>query len=247
MSAQHLAQVFGGLLDPGTVVVGCDGRPSGPMFLNAVTAGLIASGRDVVDLRGAPTPTVGLFIRHIGAAGGVMVTASHNPLPYNGLKFYTSDGGFVAPETIERLKSGVNEGDLSHIRAGEGKWPSYRVMDKEALELHIARCVEHVDTPAVAARNLRVVVDGCRSVGGTYVPALLRRLGCHVDEIDCEPDGAFTRVLEPLAENLVEFGKSVVQRGADMGVAVDPDADRVHFVDETGAPIGEETGLGRSP
>lgn len=243
MATQHLAQVFGGLLGPGSVVVGSDGRPSGPMFLNAVTAGLIASGRDVVDLRGAPTPTVGLFIRHIGAAGGVMVTASHNPLPYNGLKFYTSDGGFVAPETIEKLKSGANEGDLFHIRSGEGKWPSYQVRNEEALELHITRCVEQIDTAAVAARSLRVAVDGCRSVGGTYIPALLRRLGCHVDEVDCQPDGAFTRVLEPLAENLVDLGNRVVERGADLGVAVDPDADRVHFVDETGTPIGEETGL----
>ena len=230
---------FASVLPDGPVVVGRDARRSGPMVYRAVAAGLTGSGRDVVDLGLATTPTTQIAVEHLRAAGGIIITASHNPAPWNALKFLSGRGEFLGPEEGLAVRALFDE--------GRERWESFDRLGSErgeegALRWHLDRVLglEFVDGGAIRERRLRVAVDGCASVGGIAVPALLRALGAEVAELDCVPDGRFTRELEPLPEHLGALGRTVVESGADFGVALDPDADRAAFVDHRGVPLGEE-------
>lgn len=235
----RFSAAFARSLGEGPVVVGRDARTSGPMVLRAVTAGLCAAGRDVVDIGLATTPATQLAVEHLRAAGGVILTASHNPAPWNALKFLSSLGEFLGPAEGRAVRERY-EADRDLWVA----WDRLGAVREEpgALEWHLERVLglEYLDLPAIRARALRVVVDGCASVGGVAVPALLERLGATVVRLDCEPNGAFTRELEPLPEHLGALGRAVRESGADLGIAVDPDADRAAFVDASGTPLGEE-------
>ena len=230
---------FAAELPPGDVVVGRDARKSGPMVYRAVAAGLMAAGRGVIDLGLATTPATQIAVEELRASGGIILTASHNPREWNALKFLSSRGEFLDAETGRRVKA--------RYEAGEGSWASVDGLGNEraearADEWHIARVLSmsSLDVEAIRRRGLKVAVDGCASVGGVAVPKLLRALGASVVELDCEPNGDFTRELEPLPENLGALGRVVRESGADFGIAVDPDADRAALVDERGAPLGEE-------
>ena len=230
---------FGRSLAAGPVIVGRDARTTGPMVLAAVSAGLTAAGRDVVDIGLATTPTTQLAVEHLHGAGGVILTASHNPAPWNALKFLSPLGEFLGPAegaaVRERFES---DRDLwaSWDRVGGSR------REAGALEWHLERvlALDCIDVAAIRRRALRVAVDGCASVGGVAVPALLERLGASVVRLDCEPNGAFTRELEPLPQHLGALGRVVRESRADFGVALDPDADRAAFVDAAGEPLGEE-------
>lgn len=223
----------------GPVVIGRDARVTGPMMRLAACAGLNAAGRDVIDIGLATTPTTQMAVEHLGAAGGVILTASHNPAPWNALKFLSGRGEFLGPregaEVRERFEANrdlwVPWDRVGHVRE-----------ERAALEWHLERVLglPHIDVAAIRERALHVVVDGCASVGGIALPALLERLGARVTRLDCEPNGAFTRVLEPLPEHLGALGEAVRQAGADLGIASDPDSDRAAFVDAAGVPLGEE-------
>lgn len=233
------AAAFAREMPAGPIVVGRDARRSGPMVFRAVAAGLAAAGRDVVDLGLATTPTTQLAVEHLGAAGGVILTASHNPAEWNALKFLSPRGEFLGPAEGAAVRA--------RWEAERDLWVPFDRLGAErhedaALDWHVERVLglPHVDVAAVRARRLRVAVDGCASVGGIAVPRLLRALGAEVVELDCVPNGAFTRELEPLPEHLGALGGAVREAGADFGVALDPDADRAAFVDAAGAPLGEE-------
>jgi phosphomannomutase len=235
----RFAAAFAQVLLEGPVVVGRDARLSGPLVYRAVAAGLIGAGRDVVDLGLATTPATQIAVEHLHAAGGIIITASHNPAPWNALKFLSSRGEFLGPEEGGRVRALFD--------AGRERWQPFDRLGNErgeerALEWHLERVLglEFVDVPAIRARRLKVAVDGCASVGGIAVPALLAALGARVVELDCVPNGRFTRELEPLPEHLGALGRAVETSGADFGVAVDPDADRAAFVDHRGVPLGEE-------
>ena len=235
----RFAAAFAGSLGPGPVVVGRDARPSGATVYHAVAAGLRGAGRDVVDLGLATTPTTEIAVERLGAAGGVILTASHNPPPWNALKFLSARGEFL----------GAGEGGAvrATFEAGEETWAAAAALGGEraesaALAWHLERvlALDVLDLAAIRRRALRVVVDGCSSVGGLAVPPLLRELGATVTELDCVPDGQFRRELEPLPEHLARLADAVRTAGADFGVALDPDADRAAFVDARGVPLGEE-------
>lgn len=235
----RFAAAFARALGEGPVVVGRDARTSGPMVLRAVTAGLCAAGRDVVDIGLATTPATQLAVEHLRAAGGVILTASHNPAPWNALKFLSSRGEFLGPEEGRAVRE--------RYEADRDLWVPWDRLgavreEPGALAWHLERVLEleYLDVPAIRARALRVVVDGCASVGGVAVPALLERLGASVIPLDCEPNGAFTRELEPLPEHLGALGRAVLGGRADLGIALDPDSDRAAFVDAAGVPLGEE-------
>lgn len=237
--AARFAAAFGRSLGEGAVVVGRDARTSGPMVLRAVTAGLCAAGRDVVDVGLATTPATQLAVEHLRAAGGVILTASHNPAPWNALKFLSARGEFLGPDEGRAVRE--------RFEADRDLWVPWDRLggvreEPGALAWHLERVLglEFLDPAAIRARALRVAVDGCASVGGVAVPALLERLGASVVPVDCAPDGAFTRELEPLPEHLGALGRAVRESGADFGVALDPDADRAAFVDAAGVPLGEE-------
>lgn len=235
----RFAEAFARGLEPGPVVIGRDARPSGAMVLRAVAAGLMAAGRDVVDLGLATTPTTQLAVEHLRAAGGIILTASHNPAPWNALKFLSSAGEFLDEAAGAALRERV---DAAHPRWVRHERLGAERAEASALEWHVERVLglDCIEPARIRARALKVAVDGCASVGGVAVPRLLRDLGATVVELDCVPNGAFTRELEPLPEHLGALSRTVRASGADFGVALDPDADRAAFVDHAGEPLGEE-------
>ena len=235
----RFAAAFAAGLGKGPVVVGRDARRSGPMVHRAVAAGLTAAGREVIDLGLASTPATQIAVEELKAAGGIILTASHNPAPWNALKFLSARGEFIDADAGRTVRERY-EGE-------DGLWAPFDRLGSEQTEeraddWHLDRVLklEYIDVPALRKRRLRVAVDGCRSAGGVTAPRLLRELGAQVIEHDCTPDGEFTRELEPLPEHLGAFGEVVRQHKADFGVALDPDADRAAFVDGQGQPLGEE-------
>jgi phosphomannomutase len=238
----RFAGAHGSLLGPGPVVLGRDSRPSGAWVSRAAEAALLAAGHDVIDVGIAPTPTILFAIGHHRAAGGLAVTASHNPAPWNALKLFGPGGTFLAPAQSEAVALRALEGGAgwaTHERVG-----AHRV-DGDAIERHREAILSlpalHRDT--IQSRRFRVAVDCVNGAGSIATPALLRALGCEVEAIFCTPDGLFPRVPEPLPENLGALGESVRRSGAAIGFANDPDADRLAIVDERGEPIGEERTL----
>jgi phosphomannomutase len=229
-------------LEAGPVVVGRDARRSGPMVHRAVAAGLMATGRDVIDIGLATTPATQVAVEELHAAGGIILTASHNPAQWNALKFLSARGEFLDAVAGAAVRA--------RYESGSDLWASFDRLGTEsaeprALEWHLKRvlALPFIDVATIRRRHLRAVVDGCASVGGVAVPRLLRELGCEVVELDCAPDGRFTRELEPLPEHLGALGAAVREARADFGVALDPDADRAALVDAGGRALGEEYSL----
>ena len=220
------------------VVLGRDARTSGPMFTHAAIAGLMSVGVDVLDLGIVPTPTVQMSVEEHGAGAGLILTASHNPIEWNALKFVGPDGIFLDAEAGATVRALAEQGPP---RSG---WDGLGVVreDSEAIAKHFAKvlALPMIDVPAIRARKLHVALDCVRGAGGRAIPPLLEMLGCRVSGINLETDGRFPRPPEPLPENLGELGDLVRRTGADIGMAVDPDVDRLALVDETGTPIGED-------
>ncbi len=220
------------------VVLGRDARTSGPMFARAAAAGLMSVGARVIDVGVAPTPTVQLAVEHHHAGAGLILTASHNPIEWNALKFVGPDGIFLDAEAGARVRALAEEGPA---RAG---WDGIGALEDDAgaiaRHLDLVLALPEVDAATVRARHFTVALDCVRGAGGTTMPALLERLGCRVAGINLETDGRFPRPPEPLPEHLGDLGRLVRAAGADVGIAVDPDVDRLAIVDETGQPIGED-------
>ncbi|MEX0912369.1 MAG: phosphoglucosamine mutase, partial [Gemmatimonadota bacterium] len=207
------------------IVIGRDSRVSGPMFSRAVTAALQSIGAEVIDVGVVPTPSVQLAVEHFEAAGGLAITASHNPIEWNALKFIGADGMFLDAEQSGRMRE---------LLAGEiprAEWQdlgSYRT-DDEAIARHLERIftIPFLDVERIRARRFRVALDCVRGAGGNIFPQLLERLGCQVEGINLETDGRFPREPEPVAANLGELETMVRESGADVGFATDPDVDRL--------------------
>jgi len=226
----------------GPVCLGRDSRTSGPMFARAVTAGLQSVGVDVIDLGVVPTPTLLLSVRYHGASGGIGVTASHNPAEWNALKLVSEEGIFLDADRSAAFRAYLTEQDPARAT-----WDALGTVstDEEAWSRHLRRILElpHVDVDAIRARRLKVAVDCVHGAGGPVVSELLDNLGCQFVGIGMEPDGLFPRDPEPTAANLSDLGKLVRESGAVVGLAIDPDADRLSLVDETGRPLGEDLTL----
>src|SRR5262247_2379491 len=221
------------------IVLGRDARTSGPMFSQAATAGLNSVGCDVIDIGLTTTPSAQLAVQHHRAAGGIILTASHNPIEWNALKFVGPDGVFIDDTSGSQVRALVAEGPIP--RADHGSLGTVTT-DGDALRRHLAAVVQlpGVDTARVKKRKFRVALDTCRGAGGAIMPALLERLGCEVSGINLETDGKFPRPPEPTPENLGALGALVQRVKADLGIAVDPDVDRLAIVDERGTAIGED-------
>src|SRR5213595_2922382 len=219
------------------VVVGRDARTSGPAFAAAVTAGLTSVGCDVIDVGLVPTPTVQLAVEHHHAGGGIAITASHNPIEWNALKFIGPDGIFLDGA------EGTRVAELAAGPPGNGKRETGKVTaDPGAVERHLDAVLRlsAIDVEGIAKRKFAVAVDAVRGAGGPVMRTLLERLGCTVTGINLETDGRFPRGPEPVPENLGELCALVRRTGADLGIAVDPDVDRLALVDENGEAIGED-------
>jgi phosphomannomutase len=221
------------------VVLGRDARTSGPMFARAATAGLMSVGCRVIDVGLVPTPTVQLAVEHTRAAGGIILTASHNPIEWNALKFVGPDGIFLDSEAGARVRALAQDGQIG--RAAYDALGDV-VVDSDTVERHLDALLRlpGLDVRAIRRRRFRVALDTVRGAGGVVMPALLERLGCRVAAINLETDGLFPRPPEPVPEHLKPLGALVRRHKADLGIAVDPDVDRLAVVDERGRAIGED-------
>jgi len=230
---------FGTFLKKGKVVVGSDTRPSKDMVKQAVISGLVAVGIDVVDVGVVPTPTVEIAVKQLKAAGGICITASHNPAQWNALKFFNDHGEFITPEQHKKLDKIFNSGRFAYKPVRQLGRITYQ---SDWIDKHIARtlAVKAVNQTAVRKRRFKVVVDAVNGAGSEALPRLLEKMGVKVIQLNCEGDGNFVHEPEPIPENLGQLGRAVKKYKADLGLACDPDADRLALVDEFGRPIGEE-------
>jgi len=221
-----------------TIVLGRDSRVSGPMFHRAVVAALQSVGARVVDIGVVPTPTIQLAVEYHHAAGGLGITASHNPIEWNALKFIGPSGLFLDKDEGAAMRAVV---ESNFPRA---TWDRIGVVDgdEEAIQRHIdaVLALPFLDVEGIRARRFHVALDCVRGAGGLFMPRLLEALGCRVDAINLEPDGRFPREPEPIPENLGELEALVKRTAAVVGFAVDPDVDRLALVDDTGRAIGED-------
>ena len=223
------------------VVVGRDSRPSGPMVEHAAVAGLIATGCRVVTIGVAATPTTAVMVEHLHAHGGMVITASHNPIEWNGIKTLRHDG--IAPplapppEQAEKIIARFRDDRIDYAAVEQLRPTAH---DDSANAVHIARILARIDAEAIRRRRPKVVLDSVCGAGGPATAALLHELGVELVHLHGEPTGRFPHIPEPTAENLTGLCDAVREHGADLGFAQDPDADRLAIVDETGRYIGEE-------
>jgi phosphomannomutase len=222
------------------VVVGRDGRISGAMVRDLVVSTLRALGIDVIDLGLSTTPTVEVAVKMENADGGIILTASHNPKEWNALKLLNSEGEFISAEIgAQVLKKAAND---DFVFAGVDKLGTVTT-DNSYLQKHVDAVISYplVDAKIIAKQNFKVVVDAVNSTGATYVPALLKALGVNeVIVLNGEVNGKFAHNPEPLPEHLSQLSNEVVKQKAHLGIAVDPDVDRLCFVCEDGSMFGEE-------
>ncbi|MDB4285962.1 phosphoglucosamine mutase [bacterium] len=223
------------------VVIGMDARPSGPMVHGLVSHTLVSLGFEVHDMGLSTTPSVEMAVPEFKAAGGIILSASHNPVEWNALKLLNARGEFVTRkdglEILEILENEMYEFEdvrkLGKIISYEGGYVAEHIKKIQDLKL--------VDNFAVKRAKLKIVVDGVNSSGGIYVPQLLHAMGVKdVIKLNCEPNGWFTHDPEPLKKNLTELSEVIKKEGADLGIAVDPDVDRLVFIDNEGEMFGEE-------
>jgi len=220
-----------------SVCVGRDSRPSGEMLKFAVTEGLCKVGVGVIDLGLVTTPGVGIMVSELGCSGGVVVTASHNPSQYNGIKLLLDNSMAPPPDAAEQIKQCFFDKHFALVDAQD----CGRVASNEQTDtVHITKVLAIVDKEAIGAKKFNVVLDSVNGAGGRVTKILLAELGCVVSAINDEPTGVFAHLPEPTAENLTGLCEAVKTGRADIGFAQDPDADRLAIVDETGTYIGEE-------
>lgn len=222
------------------IVVGRDARISGEMVSNLVIGTLQGLGIEVIDLGLSTTPTVEIAVPDEQAGGGIILTASHNPKQWNALKLLNDKGEFISDADGKEVLELAENANFNFATVDElGKV----IKNDSYLQTHIDKvlALELVDVEAIKAANFKVVVDAVNSTGGIFIPALLKALGVNqIIELYCTPDGHFPHNPEPLPENLTEISKEVIKHNADLGIVVDPDVDRLCFVNEDGTMFGEE-------
>jgi phosphomannomutase len=232
-------RAFNEVIPPGPIVIGRDGRPSGLNIERLCIETLVDCGREVRVVGIVPTPTVQLLTEHSDAVGGIVITASHNPIEWNGMKFIGADGVFLNKEENTMLWA-----VLDNQKFTQNNNRGFSISLDNAIDEHIDRLLgleifndleENFKT-----RKLRAVVDAVNASGSIIVPKLLEILGIEVIKLYCDESGVFPHTPEPLPENLSALANSVKKNQADLGIAVDPDADRLVLIDENGSPIGEE-------
>ena len=219
-------------------VIGRDGRPSGKQISQCVIDSFHKNGINVENCGLATTPTMQVMTEKEHYDGGIVITASHNPSEFNGLKFLQSDGTFLSPEQCEELFKAVDQ-NVSIVQPDSlGVVSDYSTANEEHIEKVLAAMC--IDTDNIRKNKFKVVIDCVNGAGSFILPMLCEKLGCEVITINCNGNGDFTRTPEPLAENLNELEQKVIDVGADVGFATDPDGDRLSIVSNKGNAIGEE-------
>ena len=238
--ALNTGLAFGSLWKTGTVVVGGDTRTSHDTYKSAVIAGLLAAGVDGVDIGRVPTPTVQQMIHRFNAVAGVVVTASHNPVIWNGLKLMNGSGSFLDDAEYAQFKT-IYDTQTWTV----GGWDSQGKLsvDPTAMESHVDKILQLIDCSAIRNAGLRVVIDANHGAGAVSDSVLLDRLGVKYDILNAEPTGRFAHDPEPLEKNLSQIKETLAAGGYDIGFVQDADADRLVILDEKGRFIGEDYSL----
>ena len=219
-------------------VIGRDGRPSGKQISQWVIDSFHKNGINVENCGLATTPTMQVMTEKENFDGGIVITASHNPSEYNGLKFLQTDGTFLSPEQCEELFKAVDQNISIELPDSLGVVSDYSTANEEHIDKVLAaKCI---DTDNIRKNNFKVVIDAVNGAGSFILPMLCERLDCEVITMNCSGDGNFSRIPEPLAENLDALEQKVLEVGADIGFATDPDGDRLSIVSNKGKAIGEE-------
>jgi phosphomannomutase len=239
-TAAAFAAALGSYARGGPVVLSRDGRPSGLMLRHAVLAGLFSTGCTVRDLGVAPTPTCGYAVKRLRAAGAIQITASHNPAEWNGLKLFGADGRVLSADKGRQVQALFEAGDFRRVSGGE---LGHVTECRDAADWHRDRVLELVDVVRIRSRQLRSFLDANGGAGGPLGKELLEAFQTRPICLGCEANGFFAHEPEPIAENLREVCPLVPRHGADIGFVLDPDADRLALIDETGRYIGEELTL----
>ena len=234
---QHLKNINN--KKPISIALGRDGRASGEKISEIISEVSCKMGINIIDLGYSTTPSVEIFIAQERLSGGIMISASHNGIEWNALKLFNSKGEFISKEDFDNINIIVeNKSAVYEDPNSVGKI----ITNSRSIEQHIELILsnEIVNTDKIKSANLKIVVDGINSTGGIAVPQLLERLNIEVVKLNCKPDGNFIHNPEPLEKNLFDLSKEVVKNKADLGIAVDPDVDRLAFIDENGKYFGEE-------
>lgn len=231
------AGAFGTYLGRGPILLGRDTRPSGDMVRNAVISGLLSAGCEPVDLGICPVPSIQIRTAALKARGAIAITASHNPVEWNALKFVGPEGLFLNSHQAEELLDIYHQRSFTQVTSGEMGRVGH---DNRAIAEHIQKLCRYFDPKCVRKARLKVVLDSCNGAGSLAAPVFLRELGVRVIEMNTVPDGIFPRDPEPRPENLGGLKKAVLKHRADVGFAQDADADRLGVIDARGRPIGED-------
>lgn len=222
------------------VVFGRDSRPSGAWVRDAAASALTASGIEVIDLDVVTTPGVAMMVKWLSADAGVIATASHNPIQWNGLKFLNRESTALPPEQASQIIALYEKAEAEYVRVEELVAPK---KNTETHALHVKRVLEYVDVLGISSRRYKVVLDSVNGAGCVTSATMLSKLGCQVVHLNGTPDGNFAHEPEPTEKNLTGLADEVKRQRADIGFAQDPDADRLAIVDENGKYIGEEYSL----
>ncbi len=222
------------------VVIGRDSRPSGFWVRDAAVSALVASGVEVVDLDIVTTPGVAMMVKHLSADAGMIVTASHNPIEWNGLKFLNREAIAPPPADAAAIKELYLAGACDYVRVQSLIPPT---KNSETHAIHVKRVLTHIDVLGVSTKRYKVVLDSVNGAGCVATATLLNKLGCAVVHLNATPNGQFPHEPEPTAANLTGLADEVKRQKAAVGFAQDPDADRLAIVDENGVYIGEEYSL----
>ncbi|OGU55042.1 MAG: phosphoglucosamine mutase [Ignavibacteria bacterium RBG_13_36_8] len=223
----------------GKIVIGSDGRVSGDMVKHNIIGTLLAKGNDVIDLGVCPTPTVLFNVKKLIAAGGIAISASHNGNEWNALKLLNNDGEFLTPKQNTEMLKLLNQPPFHYKHRNElGKLTHSGYGLKDHVDAVLG--MKYIDVKSIKKRKFTVLLDCVNGAGAYVMPDLLKELGCHVVEMNCEKTGIFPRSPEPILENLTETMKAVKNNDADIGIVVDPDVDRLVLITEKGEPFGEE-------
>jgi phosphomannomutase len=222
------------------VVFGRDTRPSGFWVRDAATAALVASGIEVIDLDVVTTPGVAMMVQYLQADAGIIATASHNPIEWNGLKFLNRHAVAPPPEDAASIKAIYDSQEAGYVAVENLVAPK---RNSETHALHVKRVLDHVDVLGISTKRFKVVLDSVNGAGCVATATLLSKLGCQLIHINNTPNGLFPHEPEPTEKNLTGLAEEVRRQHANVGFAQDPDADRLAIVDERGTYIGEEYSL----
>ena len=236
--ASNYVHSFSNIQSSGKILIAQDSRPHGKNIYDHACKALVALGREVISCGIIPTPTAQFIIKEQKLSGGIVITASHNPIEWNGLKFLDNDGCFLNADKMEKLLS-------EHPKSITADKTGHVIEFKNAYQNHIKNILNLncIDINTIKSKNFKVVVDTVNGAAYKALPDLLEELNCNVIKIHCDNDGAFPRGTEPIPCHLEDLSKAVTEHNADIGFATDPDADRLAIVDNHGNPIGEESTL----